>query len=357
MIESSMHTWYGNIDDIGFFAHDLSDPDALVQNIRTNRIPTDIEGIDIRQFALDKGIFATEDDYIKALRTITITRAKHLVKESIGPDQLIISGIKTLDDTNEVTNMLAERLVEWYGLHFPEIKLSGEELAVFVAQTCSRNNIEAGDPLYEISTKSMGCSIGKSDEDILKNTALTLEKLYADRAKLEDYINNSMQELAPNLSKIAGGLLGARLIAKLGGIKKVAEVSSSTIQVIGADNAMFKHLHGKATSPKHGLIFSHPKINTAKWWLRGKIARAFASTVSKAVRVDYYSGNIMENLESDLDATIAHIEKKYPNPPVGKGKVKESGKGQVKGKKGSRDNKGHGKRNAKNTNESEQRGT
>src|SRR5665648_272551 len=140
MIESSMHTWYGNIDDIGFSVHNLTDPEIHLQNIRAN-IPADTKGIDIRQFALDTGIFASDAEYMGALRTIAITRAKHLVKESIGPDQLIISGIKTLDDTNEVTNMLAERLVEWYGLHFPEIKLSGEELAVFVAQTCSRNNI------------------------------------------------------------------------------------------------------------------------------------------------------------------------------------------------------------------------
>jgi nucleolar protein 56 len=84
---------------------------------------------------------------------------------------------------------------------------------------------------------------------------------------------------------------------------------SSTVQVIGANNALFKHLKGKASSPKHGVIFRHPLINTAPRKLRGKIARAVASKISLAARYDCYSGEIKENLLNELEKKVAYIRK------------------------------------------------
>ena len=85
-------------------------------------------------------------------------------------------------------------------------------------------------------------------------------------------------------------MLGARLISLAGSLEKLAEFPSSTIQVIGASKALFKHLRARAPSPKHGIIYSHPLINTAPWWVRGKIARAVAAKLSLAARIDFYSG-------------------------------------------------------------------
>ena len=118
-----------------------------------------------------------------------------------------------------------------------------------------------------------------------------------------------MQETAPNLTNIAGYLLGARLLSIAGSLPKLASMPSSTVQVIGANNALFKHLKGKAPSPKHGVIFRHPLINSAPRKLRGKIARAVASKISLAARYDCYSGEIKGNLPNELEKKVAYIRR------------------------------------------------
>ena len=101
-----------------------------------------------------------------------------------------------------------------------------------------------------------------SDEDtaVVKGLAATAKALYDERKALEGYITSGMEELAPNLSKVLGPLLGARLMARAGGIDKLAKMPASTIQVMGAGDALFKHLRTGTPSPKHGLIFKHPLI-------------------------------------------------------------------------------------------------
>jgi len=108
---------------------------------------------------------------------------------------------------------------------------------------------------------------------------------------------------------VAGYLLGARLLSIAGSLEKLASMPSSTVQVIGASNALFKHLKGKASSPKHGMIFRHPYVNTAPKRLRGKIARAVAAKISFAARYDMYSGKIYNNLPFELEKKVVNIRK------------------------------------------------
>ena len=118
-----------------------------------------------------------------------------------------------------------------------------------------------------------------------------------------------MNELAPNLTLIAGHTLGARLLSIAGSLERLAGMPSSTIQVIGASNALFKHLKGKATSPKHGVIFRHPLVNSAPKHQRGRIARAVASRISLAARLDYYSGELKTGLQEELMKKVQEIRK------------------------------------------------
>jgi nucleolar protein 56 len=133
--------------------------------------------------------------------------------------------------------------------------------------------------------------------------------LYDTRKSLEEYIRENMPAIAPNLTNIAGHILGARLLSISGSIGRLASMPSSTVQVIGASNALFKHLKGKAPSPKHGLIFRHPLVNTAPGWQRGKIARALASKISLASRYDFYSGKLNNRLPEELKAKVEIIKK------------------------------------------------
>jgi nucleolar protein 56 len=133
---------------------------------------------------------------------------------------------------------------------------------------------------------------------------------------LENYVDSVMDEVAPNTKTIAGSLLGARLIAIAGGLINLAKLPASTIQVLGAEKALFRSLKTKARPPKHGIIFQHPLIHDAQRWQRGKIARALAGKLSIAARVDAFNGKYAgDELKADLEKRILEIKERYEKPP------------------------------------------
>ncbi|WP_332881603.1 NOP5/NOP56 family protein [Methanosarcina horonobensis] len=239
--------------------------------------------------AIDYGFVDSLSEYYSLLHKVTLETVKLQVSEALTPDQRIVQAVEALDDINETTNSLSERLFEWYGGYFPESGLNGESLAYFVAKYGSRENIPPDDPLYLKARDSMGAKLETADESLLKGFAESVCSLYDRRKQIEAYIEDSMASLAPNLTMLAGPMLGARLISVAGSLEKLAAFPSSTIQVIGANKALFKHLRSRAPSPKHGIIYSHPLINTSPWWVRGKVARALAAKLSLAARIDFYS--------------------------------------------------------------------
>ena len=168
----------------------------------------------------------------------------------------------------------------------------------------------------------MGAKLEAADEILLKGFAESVCSLYERRKQIEAYIRKQYGILAPNLTLIAGPMLGARLISIAGSLEKLAAFPSSTIQVIGASKALFKHLRARAPSPKHGIIYSHPLINTAPWWVRGKIARALAAKLSLAARIDFYSGEKDPSLAEKLETKVQKIRASNPRPPQ---KRQESG--------------------------------
>jgi nucleolar protein 56 len=125
-----------------------------------------------------------------------------------------------------------------------------------------------------------------------------------------------MEEISPNLKELLTATVGARLIAKAGSLKRLASLSSSTIQILGAEKALFRTLKTGANPPKHGLLFQHPVIHSAPKWQRGKLARAISSKAAIAARVDLYSRNpeSSNTLASKLNDRITEIQEKYKEP-------------------------------------------
>ncbi len=121
-----------------------------------------------------------------------------------------------------------------------------------------------------------------------------------------------MEELAPNVRAVAGALLGARLIAMAGSLQNLAMRPASTIQVIGAEKALFRSLKTGARPPKHGLIFQHTLLHDAKRWQRGKIARVIAGKLAIAARADAFGGGhyIGDKLKADINKRIEEIHDK-----------------------------------------------
>ncbi|NJD77177.1 MAG: hypothetical protein FIB08_08810 [Candidatus Methanoperedens sp.] len=248
-----------------------------------------VSGADLCDLAMRYGFVNSKNEYDSLLHELNIGLAKKQVARAVTADTRIIAAVEAIDDIDETANILAERLKEWYILNSSETDLKGEELARYIT------------------------GLGGIDPEIraMQSFAEALLGLYNTRLLAEEYLKENMPVLAPNLTSISGHILGARLLSIAGSLERLASMPSSTVQVIGAGSALFKHLKGKAPSPKHGLIFRHPFVNTAPKKLRGKIARAVASKISLAARYDYYSGELKESLKEELNNKVQGIKKQH----------------------------------------------
>jgi len=129
-------------------------------------------------------------------------------------------------------------------------------------------------------------------------------------------LDSVMDEVAPNTRALVGSLLGARLIALAGGLTNLAKLPASTVQVLGAEKALFRSLRTGTRPPKHGIIFQHSIIHEAKRWQRGKIARALAGKLTIATRIDAFGGKYVgDQLRVDLEKRIEEIKERYVEAP------------------------------------------
>ena len=118
-----------------------------------------------------------------------------------------------------------------------------------------------------------------------------------------------MKENFPNLRAVAGAQIGAKLIAIAGDSKRLARMPSSTVQVLGAEKALFRHLKEGTKSPKYGVILKHTFIQSTPQRLRGKVARSLAAKISLAIKTDIYSKEFVgEKLRKDLEMKVARIK-------------------------------------------------
>lgn len=246
-------------------------------------------------------------------------------------DKLVAQAVTALDEVDKNINIMVSRVREWYGLHFPELDSlvqDHRQYLTMVTKFGSRSNYKLEDlneivqnenksmTIYDLSKKSMGAEIGDLDLEKIKQLAEITMSLYFYRDRLEKYIDETMREVAPNIRELVGSSLGARLIALSGGLDALAKKPASTIQVLGAEKALFRSLKTGAKPPKHGIIFQSQYIHSAPKWQRGKIARALAGKLSIAARVDAFGGDFIGvNLKQALEKRIEDIKAKYAKPP------------------------------------------
>jgi nucleolar protein 58 len=220
-------------------------------------------------------------------------------------DHMIIQAIALLDDLDKESNTYAMRVKEWYGWHFPELAKVVNDNILFAkcvkamgtrdhAAATSFAGIlpeETETEVKEAAKISMGTEI--SEEDILNIQDLCTQVLdiYEYRTQLHDYLKNRMQAIAPNLSVMVGELVGARLIAHAGSLINLAKYPASTVQILGAEKALFRALKTKHETPKYGLIYHASLVGQAAPKDKGKISRLVASRSALAIRVDALGEN------------------------------------------------------------------
>ena len=223
---------------------------------------------------------------------------KSQIQQSITLDLLIIQVSNTINELNKTINILIKRLREWYSYVLPEIESivsDNRQFAEIIQKT--RNSLINK---YNIK-ESMGISLDKKDQDAIISLSNIVLSQFEEKDYLETYLEKLMEKSCPNLTAVAGFSIGARLIAYAGSLKKLAFMPASTIQILGAEKALFRHMTTGAKPPRHGIIVNHPLISGKPQKEHGKRARALADKISLAVKIDYFKGKFIgRKLEKEL---------------------------------------------------------
>ena len=254
-----------------------------------------------------KGIlgYFNKKEFYSELCNRNILLTKKLVKESVKEDNLIINAISNIEELNKITNTLVKRLREWYGLYLPELSHQVEDNEHFVSLVLTKSKKQQLEQIRLSSSDSMGADLSEFDLKQIMNLCREIESLYKLRESHKQYLNTLINKACPNMTAIAGSLIGAKLIEHAGSIQRLAKMPASTVQLLGAEKALFRHMKSGAKSPKYGVIFDHSLINSASKNNKGKAARALADKISIAVRVDYFKGKFIgDKLKEELDKKL-----------------------------------------------------
>ncbi|MFC6785885.1 NOP5/NOP56 family protein [Halobaculum halobium] len=230
--------------------------------------------------------FATDDEnYYAKLRDTTVEAARAAVDErERADDRQLLHAVRAMDDAERVANELAERVAEWAGTLFPD---AGTGV----------------DGCHDLAARD---SEGPAEERVIALASRVVD-LDSEADELETFIESRAPVAAPNLAALAGPVLAARLISLAGGLETLAKKPSGTVQVLGAEDALFAHLRGHGSSPKHGVIYTHEYVRGTRPEDRGSASRALAGKLSIAARIDHYSGDYRPELEAELDDRMRTI--------------------------------------------------
>ena len=253
---------------------------------------------------------------------------------------MVIQAVGLLDDLDKEINNYAMRLREWYGWHFPEVgKIIADNLtyakvvqAIGMRTNTKHTNLseiltpEDESHVKEAAEISMGSEISTEDELNIKELCAQIIFLSEYRASLSEYLRNRMMQIAPNLTIMVGELVAARLISHAGSLISLAKMPASTIQIFGAEKALFRALRTKHETPKYGLIYQASFVgsqNNAK--MKGKVSRSLASKCALCVRVDALGessdGTIGQKSKKMIESRIAALEGGVAGKSLKKGKA------------------------------------
>jgi nucleolar protein 56 len=267
---------------------------------------------------------------ISELRHRLLKQAKIAVSEGLsGPDTHVVRAVQTAKNMEALFNLLYEQTIEWYALHFPEMRqvvrdpvtqlslvvrvgerknFSKENLHTFFSDDTSLSRI------LDSAKNSSGGEIAPATLKSIQGVAQAAIQLKEEQKRLQDFASKQMVELAPNFSELATPSIAGQLLSKAGSLKRLAEMPASTIQVLGAEEALFSHIKSKTRPPKHGFIFNHPFIKPLPKHARGKMARALAGKLAICIRVDFFGKErIVGEYKPKLEALSRKLAKSLPH--------------------------------------------
>lgn len=234
-------------------------------------------------------------------------------KEAIGGDRHLMEAIATYDSAQEQLNQLDLRLHSWYGLHYPELgdALKGMDYSKAISSLGDRKSIQESNDLHGVS---IGVDFIEGEKEKLMALASGMLYLSELTEKTGEFIDRMAAVEFPNLSKLLGPKLACRIVKEAGGLERLSSFPAGTVQLIGAEKALFRHLRKGRKPPKHGLIFQHPFVHGLPREQRGRISRFMASKTVIAARLDRFHGrDIGDELRAAVEKRVAEL-KSLPSP-------------------------------------------
>lgn len=247
-----------------------------------------------------------DERMLLSLKESLTAATKHSISESVSADNMIIQAIKCIDDLTRIGNILAKRLREWYALYEPEFTHSIEHHEDFVEAVLMKGREPLAGNTSQKKKASGGGGMGASslssgDIAAMRELAEGIRTLFVLKERETGYLTGLLKEWCPNTYEV-GGIVAAHLLSHAGSLRRLAMLPASTIQLLGAEKALFRHLKTGARSPKHGVLINHPLVACAPKKEKGKVARALADKISLASRVDYFKGEpVGERLKAELE--------------------------------------------------------
>ena len=311
----------------------LSDALSMVKALRvdSSSIHRQFRDSQVGLLVENKSVDSTEEAE-SFRRNVALRLAKLTVSvASEEKDLLIKHAVDAIAELDKSINVLTMRVREWYSLHHPSLSrlIEDQEKFVQIVKECTGKaqldkeilgsmglSETLVDAIIDSVVQDIGAAFTDSDLAIIQKFTASIGSLYGLREDLEAYVTALMQSVAPNISHLVGPLVGARLVSSAGSLKDLARKPSSTIQVFGAEKALFRSLKTGADPPKHGVIFQVPEIHSAPYWQRGKIARALAGKLSIAAKIDAYSKrDAGDSLRKEFEERVEEIKRQNPEAP------------------------------------------
>ncbi|MBW3020225.1 NOP58 family protein [Candidatus Woesearchaeota archaeon] len=232
----------------------------------------------------------------KELYQKAISFTKKKIKESITLDYYIVQLVASIEDLDTISNKMIKRLRDWYELHLPEFSRQVTDHKVFLRELkfakkelMKKNGIKI----------SMGADFSEQELKSLQNLRNATLEIFKLREEQQKELEKLMEKHYPNLTTLSGSLIGGKLIKIAGSMKKLIEFPASTIQLLGAEKALFRHLKTGKKPPKYGILLSHPFVAESKD--KSKAARKLADKISIAAKVDYFKGEFIgDKLKAQL---------------------------------------------------------
>lgn len=246
--------------------------------------------------------------YLKNLQ-----ETKQKMRLSVTEDTLLIQAIAAIGQVEGIVDTLVKRLREWYAWYFPELGHLIKEPKEFATLALAKSKSELISELKLKESDLMGADLASDDVDAILLLAHEVNDLFVLKEQYGQYLERKMKTFCPNLLTLLGAPLAGKLLEHAGSLKRLATLPSSTVQLLGAEKALFRHLTTGARPPRHGVIVNHPLITKAPNALHGKMARALADRISLCARLDYFKGELrapqlLKELEERLAAELVKLK-------------------------------------------------